>query len=320
MSNTINITFSTCLYNLKNRHGADKHIEWMRGFIRIVNRFYLVIYTDEETYDFIVTEVNKVNPETRSRIKIVIKPYTDFYNYKYAEYWKSNNDTPECKLYGVADWRLNMLWCEKVHFVNETIERRYFDTDTEYYGWCDIGYFRDTLLPRFTMRETLTKSASMTVTVRDAPTSYSKMIRERWPNPAKINALDKNRVYYGCNVTPKHMSVALNYYSEHLSNIDADSGLPRTIYDKRAHFISGGFFITGREKMKWWAHTFQTTLEKYIVHNAVIQDDQQLIAHCIFTRNTVTGMDTGSDNDLCIMKVNETSPDKLWFMFRELLM
>ena len=311
MSTTINITFSTCLYNLKNRHGADKHIEWMRGFIRIVNRFYLVIYTDKETYDFIVTEVQKLDAETVSRIKVVIKPYTDFYNYKYVEYWKSNNNNPACKLYGVADWRLNMLWCEKVHFVNETIERRYFDTDTdtdtEYYGWCDIGYFRDTL----------TKPASMMGTMRNTQTAYSKLIRERWPNPAKINALDKNRVYYGCNISPDLMNIALQHHSDHFgrSNIDAESELPRTIYDKRAHFISGGFFITGREKMKWWAHTFQTTLEKYIAHNAVIQDDQQLIAHCIFT--WMSG--SGADNDLCITKVNEMSPDKLWFMFRDLL-
>lgn len=309
MPTTINITFSTCLYNLKNRHGADKHLEWMRGFIRIVNRFYLVIYTDKETYDLIVTEVRKLDAESGSRIKVVIKPYTDFYNFKYAEYWKSNNNNPECKLYGIADWRLNMLWCEKVHFVNETIERRYFDTDTEYYGWCDIGYFRDTL----------TKSVSMFGTGRNTPSAYSKMIRERWPDPAKINALDKNRVYYGCNVRPNNMSVALKYYSEH---INTESELPRTIYDKRAHFISGGFFITGREKMKWWANTFQTTLEKYIAHNVVIQDDQQLISDCIFRRNTGTGTGTGSicEKDFCITKVNENEPDKLWFMFRELLL
>ena len=285
----------------------------MRGFIRIVNRFYLVIYTDKETYDFIVTEVQKLDAETVSRIKVVVKPYTDFYNYKYAEYWKSNNNNPACKLYGVADWRLNMLWCEKVHFVNETIERRYFDTDTdtEYYGWCDIGYFRDTL----------TKPASMLETLRNTQTAYSKLIRERWPNPAKINALDKNRVYYGCNISPYLMNIALQHHSDHFgrSNIDAESELPRTIYDKRAHFISGGFFITGREKMKWWAHTFQTTLEKYIAHNAVIQDDQQLIAHCIFTSNSGTGSSSICENDLCITKVNEMSPDKLWFMFRDLL-
>lgn len=302
MPNPINITFSTCWYHLKNRHGTSLHVEWMRGFIRIVKRFYLVIYTGQETYNFIVGEVKKLDAETASRIKIVIKPYTDFYNYKYEEYWIKNNENPDCKLYNVSDWRLNMLWCEKVHFVNETIERRYFDTDTEYYGWCDIGYFRDTLLPRYTM-------------LTHAQTSYSKLIRDRWPNPAKLNALDKTRVYYGCNVGTNHMPLAFKYYSEHFhpSNIDNETDLPRTIYDKRPHFISGGFFITGREKMKWWVDTFQTTLEKYISNNAVIQDDQHLISDCIFRRNN-------SDSDFCIIKVNETLPDKLWFLFRDILL
>ena len=209
------------------------------------------------------------------------------------------------ELHKHTDWKLNMLWNEKIFFVNETIKNRHFNS--LYYGWCDIGYFRDTL----------TMSASMTGRVRNTRTAYSKMIRERWPNPAKINALDKNRVYYGCNVRPNNMSVALKYYSEHFSNINTGSELPRIIYDKRAHFISGGFFITGREKIKWWTHTFQTTLEKYIAHNVVIHDDQQLISDCIFKRNTSTG--SICENDFCITKVNETLPDKLWFMFRDLL-
>jgi hypothetical protein len=38
-------------------------------------------------------------------------------------------------------WELNMLWSEKIAFVQETIRNHYFDT--EYYGWCDIGYFRN---------------------------------------------------------------------------------------------------------------------------------------------------------------------------------
>ena len=306
-----NITFSTCLYNLKNRHSSDKHIEWMRGFIRIVNRFNLVIYTDEESSKVIKKEIEKIDSKkTKELIKVIIKPFTEFYNYKHAEYWIKNNDNPECKLYDVADWRLNMLWCEKVHFVNETIEHKYFDT--EYYGWCDIGYFRDTLLPRFTML--------------DAHTEYSKMIHDNWPNPSKIDALDKTRVYYGCNIHPESMHIASKYYSDHFhpSNLDNETGLRIIKYHKAAHYISGGFFITGREKMKWWVHTFQTTLEKYIRNNEVIQDDQQLIADCIFTKTRHRDYDDrddrDDDDDFCIMKVNEYTPDKLWFMFRYLLL
>lgn len=306
-----NITFSTCLYNLKNRHSSDKHIGWMQGFIPIVNRFNLVIYTDEESSNVIKKEFEKLDSKkTKGLIKVIIKPFTEFYNYKYADYWIKNNDNPECKLCDVADWRLNMLWCEKVHFVNETIEHKYFDT--EYYGWCDIGYFRDTLLPRFT--------------ILDADTTYSKMIHDKWPNPSKIEALDKTRVYYGCNIKPDIMHIALKYHSDHFhpSNLDNETGLRIIKYHKAAHYISGGFFITGREKMKWWVHTFQSTLEKYILNNEVIQDDQQLIADCIFTktrhRDYDDRHDDRQDHDFCIMKVNENTPDKLWFMFRYLLL
>jgi hypothetical protein len=274
----------------------------MRGFIRIVNGFFLVIYTDEESSKLIIDEIEKIdNNISKRRIKVVVKPYTEFYNYKHVDYWINNNNNPVCKLYDIADWRLNMLWCEKVHFVNETIDRQYFNT--EYYGWCDIGYFRDTLIPQYTFL--------------DMPNTYTKMIRDEWPNPAKINALDKTRIYYGCNTSPDSTPLALKYYSEHFhsSNLNKETGLPVIKYNKQAHYISGGFFITGREKMKWWVNTFQSTLEKYILHNEVIQDDQQLIADCIFTQNSDI-----NDKDFCIIKVNETKPDKLWFMFRHLLL
>ena len=38
------------------------------------------------------------------------------------------------------DWKINMLYSEKINFVKETLQKKYFDT--EFYGWCDIGYFR----------------------------------------------------------------------------------------------------------------------------------------------------------------------------------
>lgn len=300
----VNVTFSSCLYHMKNRHGSSYHTSWMRGFIRIVKQFYLVIYTDEETSQIIIDEIHKTeNNIAKSNIRVIIKPYTEFYNYKYAEYWKRNNDNPECKLYNVADWRLNMLWCEKVHFVHQTVQGRYFGKDTEYYGWCDIGYFRDTL--------TTTTTGSR----------YANIIREHWPNPAKMNRLDKSTIYYGCNIRPNDMNIALKYYLDyfHPSNLNSETGLPRTTDKKNTHFISGGFFITGREKVKWWVDTFQTALEKYITHNAVIQDDQLIISYCVFKNNVYSG-DDDSKRHFSILKVNETEPDKLWFMFRDLLL
>jgi hypothetical protein len=292
--NPINITFSSCLYLVKNRHGYEKHLNWFREFIRVVNRFYLVIYTGENEYPWICDEIRKLDEATQRKIKVILKPFSEFHNYKYERFWMENNARPGCKLAQIADWRLNMLWCEKTHFVRETIENRYFDT--EYYGWCDVGYFRDTLSPG---------------------SAYRERIREHWPNPDKINRLHKDKVYYGCNISPSNLHKCYTYYAQHFQNtakIDAVTGIPRESYPPRAHMLSGGFYITGREKALWWCCRFQEILELYITNNVVIQDDQHIIAHCVFTNGGTT------TTDFCIIKVNETNEDALWFLFRDVLL
>ena len=296
----VNITFSSCLYYMRNRHGYEKHLNWFRDFIRVVNRFYLVIYTGEHEYSVICDEVRKLEEDAQRKIKVILKPFSEFHNYKHERFWIENNARPECKLAELADWRVNMLWCEKTYFVRETIENRYFDT--EYYGWCDVGYFRDTLAPG---------------------SAYRERIREHWPNPNKINRLHKDKVYYGCNISPRHLHKCYTYNAQHFQNtarMDTSTGIPRESYHPRAHMLSGGFYITGREKGLWWCCRFQEILELYITNNAVIQDDQHIIAHCVFANNgTMNGMNglNGLNTDFCIVKVNE---DALWFLFREFLL
>lgn len=296
MTPPINITFSSCLYGMKNRHGYEKHMNWFRDFIRVVNRFYLVIYTGELEYSVVCDEVRKLEKDTQRKIKVILKPFSEFHNYKYERFWMENNARPECKLAELADWRLNLLWCEKTHFVRETIENRYFDTD--YYGWCDVGYFRNTL----------------------APAAYRERIREHWPNPNIINRLHKDKVYYGCNLSPSQLHIGYTYHAQHFQNtarMETCDGIPRDVYHPQAHMLSGGFYITGREKALWWCCRFQENLELYITNNAVIQDDQHIIAHCVFTN---CGTTTGTTNpDFCIVKINETKEDALWFLFRDFL-
>ena len=291
--NPVNITFSSCLYGMKNRHGYEKHLNWFRDFIRIVNRFYLVIYTGETEYDVICDEIRKLGEDTQRKIKVVLKPFSEFHNSKHERFWMENNARPGCKLAEIADWRLNMLWCEKTHFVRETIENRYFDT--EYYGWCDVGYFRDTL---------------------SSGSAYRERICEHWPNPDKINRLHKDKVYYGCNLSPSQLHNGYTYHARYFNNADPETGIPRESYPRRAHLLSGGFYIAGREKALWWCSRFQDILELYITNNVVIQDDQHIIAHCVFTTTT-----PGTTNpDFCIIKINETNEDALWFLFRDFLL
>ena len=118
----VNITFSSCLYYMRNRHGYEKHLNWFRDFIRVVNRFYLVIYTGEHEYSVVCDEVRKLEEDTQRKIRVILKPFSEFHNYKHERFWIENNSRPECKLAELADWRVNMLWCEKTYFVRETIE------------------------------------------------------------------------------------------------------------------------------------------------------------------------------------------------------
>ena len=286
-----NITFSSCLYQVKNRHGIQKHFDWFRTFIRIVNRFYLVIYTSINEYPVLREEIRTLDETAQQKIRVIVKPMTEFYNYKFERFWTTNNNRYESQLKDIADWRVHMLWCEKSHFVRETIENQYFKT--EYYGWCDIGYFRDTLLND----------------------EYRDMIHKSWPNPTTIRRLHKNKIYYGCNIQPKHMTTTTNWMIQHFhpSNINPTTGVPREVYHPNAHYFSGGFYITGREKAIWWCYTFQRALETYINANAFIKDDQHIISYCIFTGST--------DRDFRIVySNNNNSIDQPWFIFRDFLL
>ena len=76
----MSITFSSCFYIIKSKFEPAKYVEWMDNFISIVNNFNLVIYTDENSSQFIKTNNNP-------KIKVIIKPLEQFYNYKYKDYW-----------------------------------------------------------------------------------------------------------------------------------------------------------------------------------------------------------------------------------------
>ena len=62
-----------------------------------------------------------------------------------------------------------MLWSEKVWFVSETLHNKYFDT--EFYGWCDIGYFRN------------------------SSSDLNTNILSNWPNTSTIEMLNKSKIH-----------------------------------------------------------------------------------------------------------------------------
>jgi hypothetical protein len=264
------ITFSSCFYIIKSKFDPNIYIEWMNHFISIVNQFKLVIYTDEKSVSFIDI---KNNPN----IKVVIKPLESFYLYKYKEYWIKNHAI-NFLLNEKIDWKVNMLWSEKLWFVNETIKNNYFDS--KWYGWCDIGYFRN------------------------RQDDLNTMFLSTWPNPNKILSLNQDKIYYGC--INNDVSY-INYLRKIINNKNA-LGLPKNEIPCYQKSISGGFFIVHPNKIEWWIKTYETKLEDYFKNNYLVKDDQIILADCIFSEQ----------DHFVLFRENNKLYDN-WFMFQRIL-
>ena len=267
----MSITFSTCFYILKSKFNHFVYITWMNNFISIVNNFNLVIYTDENSSKYIDT---KKNPN----IKVVIKPLQNFYNYKYKPYWIKNHNN-NMLLKDKIDWHVNMLWSEKIWFVNETIQNNYFDT--ELYGWCDIGYFRN-------------RNEDM-----------HTMFLSNWPNKTKLSCLDKRKIHYACiNNNDGQLK-----YLHKLVNNKCNNGLPIQQIPQHQQSFAGGFFILHKDKIQWWREKYDTTLSLYFRYNYLVKDDQIILAHCVFSNM----------EQFNLIKENDRNYDN-WFLFQRFLL
>lgn len=262
------ITFSSCFYIIKSKFNHDTYVKWMNNFISIVNKFNLVIYTDTNSVAYINTKNN-------DKIKVVIKPLESFYNYKYKEFWKKNH-TKNVLLNNVSSWELNMLWAEKIYFVKETIDNKYFDT--EFYGWCDIGYFRN----------------------RGMDTNTEELMN--WPNLDKIINI-KNKVMYGCVNNNDSYLNNLHNVIKHKNQYD----LPTEPIDPHQCSIAGGFFILYKELIDYWFTTFDNKLLTYFMHDYLVKDDQIILVDCIFS----------DENNFLLFKENNYAYDN-WFMFQRI--
>lgn len=206
-----------------------------------VHRYYLVLYTDEQHYSYFFAKYG-----TNPNIKIIVKLLEQFYNYRHKDFWIENHRNNPL-LNQKINWELNMLWSEKVHFVNETRLARYFP-ETDYYGWIDIGYFRcrpHIDIPREALRE--------------------------FPNPEKIRALNSNKIHYALVHSNSH------YLQQLIQIVKERQPIPQNQVS-----IGGGCFIGHRDKIDWWKTTFQEKLESYIATSQVVKDDQIIIADCVF--------------------------------------
>lgn len=273
-SDKVNITFSTCWYSFKAKFDFSVYAQWIRNMLSNVHAYNLVIYTDEAGLaSFNFDAYAAVNP----RIRVIIKPFESFRNYTIKDMWISNHDK-NTYLNQWVDWQVNALWSEKVHFVHETVTQKYFDT--EYYGWCDIGYFRGRTMGQ----------------LQDLPMTKLR----GWPNPEKIAVLNPAKIYYGC-INNDWTQI------EHCIHTLNSGGT----LDPRLNFIAGGFFMLHKSKAEWWAVTYDAKLHRHLTDGRVVKDDQQIIVDCVFSK------DTQSHFYICR---EEGGRYDNWFMFQRTLL
>jgi hypothetical protein len=162
--------------------------------------------------------------------------------------------------------------------VNETIQKKYFDT--EFYGWTDIGYFRNGNFDLHTSQLT------------------------RWANSNVIDKLSKNKIHYAC---VNNNSAYINELFK-LVNCKNELGLPRDPIPADQMSVAGGFFILHKNKIDWWSKTYDAKLELYFKNGHLVKDDQIVLIDCIFSNISA----------FQLYKENLMGYDN-WFMFQRLL-
>jgi hypothetical protein len=272
-------TFATCWYKLNSKFSMDTYLRWMKYMLEEVNNYNLVLFTDEEGEQMLRNHFAPyyfLNPH----IKIVLKPVEQWHNYQYKKEWIRNHKI-NTLLNGKTEWQVNMLWAEKVHFVNDARINQYFPP-TDFYGWCDIGYFREGPCPSFCASN-------------------------------KILALNKNKIYYAqLNQNEKEMQLykaLINNKNEH--------GLPSHPLPPEQVSIAGGFFIAHHSKIESWATLFDTKLKLYFSNKYLVKDDQIIILDCIMTEPQRFQV----INEALFSRAEPNNKKRLdpWFQFRRYL-
>ena len=278
-SNRNLITLSTCWYILKSKFDIKTYLYWITNLLSIVSNFNLVIYTDNNSLKTFIHLIDFTN----KKIKIILKSFNCFHTYKYKDYWITNHEKSNLILHSHIDWQVNMLWNEKVFFVNETVQNKYFDT--LYYGWCDIGYFRN------------------------RPNDLHTHFLNNWPNNNKLSDIsyfNQNYIHYGCvqNNIFTYSSLQNDIKTHYLNK---SNNQPTCHIEEQC--FAGGFFLLKKGLTDTYMKLYDEKLMYYFTHNFIIKDDQTIIMDIIFTNPT-----------LFCSHTEDNSKFDNWFMFQRLLL
>lgn len=271
------ITFSTCYYILKAKFNPTIFLQWCENFLSIMNNCNVVFYTNEETLNVLNSNTLIRRYLENQNIRVVIYNLENFYTYDLKLKWEENHIN-NYLLNSVTDWKVNMLWNEKINMVKKTMDEKYFDT--EFYGWCDVGYFRN-------------RNNDMNTNLLSS-----------WPNHSFFEKMDTSKIYYA--MVNNNKSYLMSLYS--LINQKNENGLPTIPIPHNQISVAGGFFICHKNKLNWWHETYYMKLKLYFNNNCIIKDDQIIIIDCIFTES----------NNFCL-PMEENSKYDNWFMFQRIL-
>jgi hypothetical protein len=184
-------------------------------------------------------------------------------------------------LHKIIDWKLNMLWNEKPFLVNEVIKYKYFNTT--YYGWCDIGYFRNG--------------------TDDLNTRFLK----KWPSHNKFlnPPFNQNVIHYGL------VQHNINTYNELVNDIKKHykqniKSQPTNKFSEIC--FSGGFFVSKPEMIDNYCLLYDQKLNYYFHNNFFIKDDQVIV------------MDIIINNPYLFYIHTENNRFNNWFMFQRILL
>jgi len=238
------LTLVSCWYILKAKFDINEYKKWISNLLLNVKNFKLVIFTDSKSKYVLEPFINN-----NCNIKIIILEIEDFFCYKFKDSWIKNHERNHL-LNNKIDWKVNMLWSEKIYFVKRAINNNYFNSNLneEWFGWCDIGYFRD----------------------GDNNMDIDKI--KLWPASDKMKSLDKSKIYY----TQACSDEELNKMSKIILTKN-DQDLPLNPMPDNQTTIAGGFFLIMPNNIDWWCKTYYKRLYLYFVYNYLVKDDQIII-------------------------------------------
>jgi protein YibB len=202
MEENLNCTVVTALYNIGREDWSNYKRNWLEYLYYFRNTLSLrskfVIYVDSSTYDFVVAERLKVDPNLEYT-KIIKKEFNELPKYYLKERIDNVMSSPEYRS-GLVDphppeynnSNYIVLIFSKMFLVEEAIDNNYFNT--EHFMWVDAGIRHHSFRPEDKFK--------------------------LYPNPSKIEDIKGIRIL--CRVKPEESDLDIKtFYRSHINRFGA---------------------------------------------------------------------------------------------------